>query len=113
MDKRTINAIKNSIEHWKRMIKWAKKQNKEHSVYQFSMKKIIKESWFTDDCKLCIKFKSDLRGCGDCPLDEKYGRCTNSNSGNAWSKVNASKKWGMWVKKAEIMLKQLESLLEE
>ncbi len=98
-------AIKDSISHWKRMIKWAEKQDEKDTAIMSVMEKEIKEDWCGDSCSLCNEF-----GCIACPLHIKYGACSGKSK-NLWNKVNDSYDWKEWTKNAKRFLKQLESLL--
>ena len=96
-------AIRKSIAHWKRMVRWAKKQDPLSITEPTLMAHQLGEIWFCRDCPLCRKYQS----CTDCPL-KSCGR------GSAWGKVRrGSRTWGTWVQAAEQhMLPALEELLE-
>lgn len=98
-------AIEKSIEHWQRMIKWAKEQNPEEEAYYSDMKDEIDEYWEGNDCALCIEFVD----CRKCPLENKYGGCDDKGD-NLWGTVLDSGTWCEWVKNAKKFLKQLKSL---
>jgi hypothetical protein len=114
MDEITKKAVNDSIDHWKRMIEWAKKQNPQELVIAEKMFNEIGEDWYGRFCPLCKIYYNGISLCvieGEiCPLYEKYGGC--GRNGNAWASVAKATTWGEWVSKAEIMLSQLESLLE-
>lgn len=104
-------AINNSIAHWKRMIKWARKQPVNRKPDIINMFKAIGEIWHDDDCALCQKYYHEFKGCDDCPLNKAFGECSSSKNNNLWFTVIKSKSWGIWIVNAEAFLKQLESLL--
>ena len=104
-------AIKKSIKHWKRMIKWVKRKYKmtdEPNINMMLME--LGESWLGDFCPLCETFNVGVH-CKNCPLAKKYGDCGNSMSKNNYKNVYKAKTWGEWLKESEIMLEQLRSLL--
>ena len=103
--------IKKSIDHWKKMIKWAKKQVPHEMVAHWKMKQSLKEAWFANDCWLCYVYLDDDVCSNKCPLYKEYGRCGSDCSRNYWRKVVISSNWGNWVKNAKTFLKQLKSLL--
>lgn len=96
-------AIKESIQHWKRMLKWAKKQPPRQNADDGNMYKAIRESWFDDSCSLC---QEHVLRCKECEL----GDCEDSNG--VWRKVDTSYTWLTWCKNAELMIKRLEGLLK-
>ena len=99
-------AIKASCEHWKRMIKWVKKQPRKDYSSRSNMWHAIKENWRGGYCPLCKLYPN---GCVDCPLAKKYGNCSSYDV-NAWKSVAISFTWQEWLIAAKKMLKQLESL---
>lgn len=96
-------TIKESIQHWKRMLKWAKKQPSRAYISSLRMRDEIWETWFSDDCPLCREYKMECNQC-------KLGDCDNPKS--CWGKVYNSRTWGIWCKNAELMIKRLEGLLK-
>lgn len=98
-------AINESIAHWKQMRKWVRKQPKDEKVSRGKMEKAIGESWYGGDCPLCQYYFV----CGNCPLSQKYGECVYDNE-NAWGDIYESKTWEEWLRYAEVMIQQLESL---
>lgn len=107
-----IEAIKASIEHWQRMIAWAKEQPYGQEPDSEKMKRAIGEKWFTADCSLCKVFKSHYNGdCRPCPLHDSrqyHWVCCNE-----WVDVNNSETWGGWVTEAEHLLWKLKVVLAE
>jgi hypothetical protein len=110
-------AIGESIKHWKRMIRWAKKQKANGSAKILVMAKSLHEHWKGNHCPLCKKYTDiyDYVDCFKCPLAKRYGECSGSNNikGNNWQNVNSSTNWKVWIKEAKIMLKQLKSLVRK
>jgi hypothetical protein len=107
-------AIKESIAHWKRMIKWAKTQPVRSKKYIAEMSRYINESPSIWDCSLCTKYIS--RTCStyicsnSCPLIKNY-RLSCFHDDSLYHKVADTKTWGAWVKRAEKMLRALKDLL--
>jgi len=105
-------AIEDSIKHWKRMIRWAKKQPAKKTMNSITMRLAmyhkLHESWIGEYCALCKKFPK----CKNCPVAKSYGICGMSAycPKNSWADVNSSKNWGEWVIAAKQMLEQLKSL---
>ena len=64
MKKKIIKALEKSIEHWSRMIAWAKTKDPidEHFDFEF-MEKEIKESPGSKYCSLCQLFKASCYKC--------------------------------------------------
>ncbi len=116
MKKEVIEAIKDSIEHWKRMIEWVTEQDEEEVPNELSMWLELKEDWGAKSCPLCQQQDnpSYSPGCLKCPLAYNYGVCSymflNHLDKNAWGRVTAAKTWEEWLKHAKQMLTQLESL---
>ena len=97
-------AILKSIAHWERMIEWAKKQKKEAGFNVFYMSENGGENIGASGCSLCSEY-----GCHACPLYIAYGYCSPNESNN-YFKTRESKTYGIFVKNATLMLKQLKSL---
>lgn len=112
-----LQAIKDSIKHWKVMRKWVKKQNKTELINKkqnkaglIKMSKMefkIQTNWQAEHCTLCDLYYNIK--CIECPLRKKYGRCGQYK--NAWYAVSYSETWSEWYKHSTLMLKQLKSLL--
>lgn len=102
-------AIKDSIAHWKRMIKWVKTQNPKTITSPTLMNYRIKQDWIDLYCSLCKKYYNDIDECLKCPLAIKYKPCSEKYS--SWRMVEMSINWEEWLINAKIMVKQLKSLL--
>jgi hypothetical protein len=102
----TKQAIKNSIDHWKRMIRWAEKENEDDYTIPYSMYYEIKEEWYSKHCPLCSKFldKVNLK----CPL---VNRCCKGGCHPYWYGVNSAVTWVEWLIYAKKLLAVLEKLL--
>ena len=103
-------AIRKSINHWKRMIKWVEKQDvtfKKLTPRMLDMSIKINESWCGDDCALCELYQPF---CEECPLASEYGFCSSPDDRNAWKKTALAVTWRGWLYHAKRLLKQLESL---
>ncbi len=105
-------AVKASIEHWKRMIAWVKKQPGKEACRGVEMEMAIGENWWGRHCPLCIKYHNG-DNCGICPLYKKYGHCGKIGIKNAWFLVEMSLSWSIWLKNAKKMLRQLKSLVKK
>lgn len=72
-----LEALKLSVQHWKRMIRYMKEHGEEPAS-DVAMLESIGEFWSTRDCALCDKYSSVF--CRGCPLVDKKrgGTCTPS-----------------------------------
>jgi len=103
-------AVKESIEHWERMIEWAKTQDALGKADDTVMLNVINEYWEGAYCALCLEYCKCVDNgnyCGRCPLG-KISLC--SVKGSLWGKVTDSVSWKEWLINAQEMLKTLESL---
>lgn len=104
------------ITHWREMIEWVEKQIPNESISITKMKESINQTWNGNYCDFCKKFNNwdimdDKEPCEDCPLFNKYGRCSENNKDrNLWFNVYKSRTWGEWLVNSRLFLKQLESL---
>ena len=105
-----LKLIEESIEHWERMLEWAKKQDPSRHVHFIQMISEIGEDWYADSCPLCRRFRSDAHK--KCPLEIVFGCCDNSLSMNVWKDVSRAGCWGEWVDCAEIMVEQLKTVFK-
>jgi len=103
-----LGLIKESIEHWVKMLEWGRKQNPSRTVLRFQMEAEIGESWYAGSCPLCRHFRRLDAPCKKCPLADVFGKCDDSLSMNAWSDVSKARYWGEWVESAEVMVEQLK-----
>ena len=112
MEEKTVLALKDSIAHWERMIRWVGGKYKYFSVSAEEMLACIGEKWSTEYCSLCKVFHTNSFGfdCKRCPLCIKYGGCSKGSE-NAYDSVAHSRFWEEWHKNARKMLDQLKSLL--
>jgi len=111
--KEAIQAIQQSIDHWKRMIGWAESQDPTEAAEHRRMEDELHESWYSDDCPLCKRFllgSDEL--CEECPLRVVFGSCSDSHAMNAWLSVRWARTWDEWLEAAEVMLLQLETILK-
>jgi len=112
-DEKTVQAVKESIAHWERMIDWVStvvlsNENSPKNADSITMEYNLGENWTGEDCSLCKNFKK----CVGCPLEEKYGRC-DWGSRNLWKSVQNSWTWQEWYDNAKLFLGQLKSLLTD
>lgn len=103
-------ALRKSIRHWKRMLKWAKKQPKDNpcTCSGLEMEDVIHEGWGGEYCPLCSLVSSGFR-CPDCVL-ERIGKCHCNESTSPWKSVYHSDNWGEWVVAAEKMIAFMEEV---
>jgi hypothetical protein len=95
-------AIDQSIEHWERMIRFAKTQPLKEEPKEYLIYKALQEDWHDDDCALC----RENEDCSTCPLPLLNECC--DDEGSTWDKVDHSKTWEEWLNWAYIMLDNLE-----
>jgi len=108
-----VGLVKQAIEHYDRMIAWAKKRRNEEDI-RYSMGKWIMysdigENWRGNYCPLCQKYGD--KDCIGCPIFEKteFTNCDNT----PWQKLNYALLWSTWLKYAKQERKFLQSLLKE
>ncbi len=102
-----LKLLKESIAHWKRMIKWAKKRDPMESCYAQEMLRSIEEDWFSDFCPLCKKYSGFCDNfCSGCPLDIFFITCEGAKS--KWMELrNRSEIWMEWIYYAKRVKRQL------
>lgn len=99
-------AIRKSIRHWRRMVRWAKKQDPDSRKWSVVMMEEIGEFWSDHHCALCQEYEeSDCRGC---PLSEIGECCHKYNS--AYDVVACADTWGGFVNAGKNMIRVLKSL---
>jgi hypothetical protein len=97
--------IKETLDHYDRMIEWAEKQDENGYVDIFKMRKEIGEDWGGLYCPLCIEFNLD--SCHRCYFIKKYKRiCCHLG----WNDMYGSKTWGEWLVHAKKMRKIIRGL---
>lgn len=107
--KKELKEIKKAaIKHYKKMIKWAKKQDPHKIVLETDMKKAIGEDWHGSSCPYCLHFNAikTIYICWRCPLSG--GPDDSCCCGRLWHDLNASHYWGLWVKNAKEVLKYIK-----
>lgn len=103
-------AIRLSIDHWLRMIKWVETQGKYDLADKEKMRLAIGEEWSGDFCQLCRTYTIRTT-CDECPLYKRYGGCSSSNK-SAWWRACRASTWEKWLDAAQLMVKQLRSCLK-
>ena len=108
-----------TVERWKKMIEWAKKQDLQNYPQKEMMKKIIGICWddFNDN-PLCKKYRRPLSSflkkdidcqsyhdhiviCKDsCPIYRAIGIC-DSDENIIWTNIINSKTWKEWIENAQ------------
>lgn len=96
-------AVWESIQHWKRMIKWAEGQDPDNDFDTEDMP----EGPNGKSCALCKKYNKNL-GCGNCPLAKAGHGCRRDES--VFNKAAFARYTGDFVTNAKKMLKVLKSL---
>ena len=106
-----IERIQKSIDHWKKMIEWVKKQPPENRTNYPLMMDTLKMGWGSIHCHLCHLYADFNTKCTHCPLQIKFGVCCGDDVDNEWARIDTSRIWGEWLAHAEVLLEQLISLL--
>ena len=106
MTKKAKEALQKSIEHWERMVAWAKKQDKKLKFDRDYMCLEIGESTGPGGCTLCSIYY--LGDCYGCPLDEKYN-CLRPDS--PYRVCLSSKTWSDFVKNGTAFIAIMKGLL--
>jgi len=97
-----MNDIKKqAIEHYHRMIEFAKKQNYTDMSDSYVMEIAIGEGWSGNDCSYCDEYLG-LTGCNKCPLNA--GFCCS----HLWMDMNCSYTWGEWIDNAYKVLQYIK-----
>jgi len=107
-----VEATAQSVEHWERMIGWAREQDPDGYPDHTRMEQEIGEDWFSESCPLCQHFLHSDYLCDGCPLQAVFGYCSDLSALNAWQDVRYSRTWGEWLEAAEVMLLQLKVALK-
>jgi hypothetical protein len=92
---------KETLEHYDRMIKQAKKQWPKGRPNRSLMEKNLKENWYGEYCPYCIAYKNK---CSECELKGKLQKneilsvlCCDK----LWYKMVISDTWEEWIEAAE------------
>jgi hypothetical protein len=103
MKKTKKQLIKETLDHYDRMIEWAEKQDENDIPSSGKMYKEIEEDWKGSNCPLCDYFYE----CEDCYIQKKHGHCEST----AWYDMHYySKTWGKWLVHAKKMRKIIKEL---
>jgi hypothetical protein len=105
-----VKLLNESITHWEKMKRWAKKQPEQGFPYFREMHLDIGEYWRGDHCPLCNKYLERLPTCRGCPIYMHDFHCNHPKS--TWKKVNRSKTWKEWLNSADEMINMLYRLKE-
>ena len=102
-----LEALRESVAHWTRMIEWARTNTK---LTVSDMYDILGEGPNSRYCALCQLYI--VRHCELCPLDEIEERC--STTGSLFDlTVNYKHDLSQWVHYAERMLETLQQLTKK
>lgn len=111
--RRHIAALRKSIKHWNRMIRYVKKLAKRNPDFRMTpgnMRRNIGEDWFAKSCPLCQLYRDPVTtrlNCDVCGL-----ACENEN--RPWVTVyNAHGVVSVWLERAIVMRDFLKKCLEE
>ena len=88
---------KQAIEHYDRMIEWARTQPTGDKPSSDLMGELFKEGYGAYDCPYCKKYQVD---CILCKLTGKYPEATYCCNG-LYSKMCKSKTWRQWIIRAK------------
>ena len=100
-----LEALDESIRHWKRMIKWIRNRPSLARARKEIMKKYLGENWSGVYCSLCDLY-SDTPNCRKCPLS-KYDLCCREEN-SIYSKIKDAFNWNDWHKHAVNMFDKLK-----
>ena len=88
---------KDSVERYDEKIAWAKTQNPDGWVNEWTMKYEIGDGWDAGSCPYCIKYSiSCSNGASRCPL-KVISNCCNG----LWCQMDESPTWKDWIYWAE------------
>lgn len=105
-----IPLLEESIQHWKKMQAWVRKQDREELVSSVLMKSTLGQLWFNKDCPLCQKFtmcSGHAASTSLCPLAHPYAGCCPE-----WFQVANAYDWREWLKASKVMVARLETELQ-
>lgn len=103
-------ALKTSIEHWKRMRAAAVTFPPSHFQNTEAMCDRCGEIWYCDFCALCYLFHNSKKICPECPLYKAGEWC--EKAGSLWSNVDHSKTWREWIENADKLIAKLKELYD-
>ena len=105
-DTKELKYTKKALDHWDRMIKWAKKQPPTNEPNFDLMKQTIGEGWGTQDCDLCNIHKTTCTKCAIWVATGKH--CTSQGHDDA----DFSLTWSQWIEGANQLRKTLLKTIE-
>jgi len=104
--KKTIKQ--EALDHYDRMIKWAKTQNSGGAPDVQIMEKELKESWFGGDCPYCKEYNFCMSS-KRCPLlANNNEKLCNFCCGGLWMELAISSTWKKWIKNAILVRNFIE-----
>jgi len=102
---------KDTIKHYKRMIKWVKKQSPDDSVNSNKMFREIGENWYSPSCSYCKKYLSS----NDKPATTECWRCELRSTSvpirccnGLWNYMEIACRWKEWILAAKKVLKYIK-----
>lgn len=103
--KEYVELLNEAIQHYERMIEWARAKDPDSRMHHLTMYKELKESWLDEHCVLCNKFEY----CYGCPIYERNAQCKNCFN-TPWQEMNDATNCGEWLIHAEEEVKLLSTL---
>ena len=97
---------KDAIKHYKRMIKWAKKQPPLEKQRGHKMLKEMGENWYSESCSYCKNYLIPPvpPGCWECVGNGIPKICCHG----LWNKMRHASTWGDWITAAKKVLKYIK-----
>lgn len=104
MGKKYSQKKKDALAHYRRMIKWAKKQPKRQPPHREIMRGEIGEEWHGADCVYCVEEK------GKCMFCVLNGGAAAFNCCNGlWYKMATAGSWESWIYYAEKIVQYIKN----
>lgn len=97
-----MNIKKETIKHYNRMIKWAKKQPQEGLVNVKFMFSEIGEDWFSEYCEYC-KLKNRGYRCKLIPKKDEACFGGSNCCDGLWLNMYETRIWKQWIEGAKLV----------
>ena len=120
----TASFLKKAVDHYDRMIAWAKTRPENEMVFRKRMRNAIKEDWYGEYCPMCLSVQGD---CSECCLSGEFRlehfrevraflllewiRETRSCCGMRGEYMSNANTWGQWIPRARIVRDHIERVL--
>lgn len=104
-----MNEFDETLNHYRRMIEWARFQGMDESPSSIKMQASIGEDWTQAHCAMCNAHYhvTDENTCITCPI-YKYELERCGIVGTRWHRLNKSKTWPEWILNAEYFCAMVE-----